>query len=258
MATNLLIGYPDIPNAATISATTYAADTSWPYENLFGGNKTDLFMLAASQPSGDSRITFELPSGTTKASNFFYISRANLLQQAFVGTITIKANTSNNYATATTIATYSSFGSQSLYGPAEDDFINKFSTSAAYRYWFINYNTTAASKIPHAKLFFGSYFDIGIDPNANATITRLKVGGGQRRANFSFEFTWEGVQYAKAVEMYEKFYRTRRYMPLVIFTDTWHDILMGNRAVFCRMTEMQMPPRVTDYCDVSAVFEEMP
>jgi hypothetical protein len=58
--------------------------------------------------------------------------------------------------------------------------------------------------------------------------------------------------------MYLKFYKTKRYIPIIIFTDTWHDILMGNRVVFCRITDMSIPPRIADYCDVSVTFEEMP
>lgn len=257
MATNLLIGYADIPNAATASSITNPSATIYPYQNLFGGNRTDLHYLATAT-SGDTTITLELPSGTTKACDFIYIGRANLLQQASIGTITLKANTTNDYGTATTIRTISSFGSQLLYGPNDDDYIEHFAPSAAYRYWFINYNATSASKIPHAKFFFGSSFDPGLDPNAPATITRIKQGGSQRRPNYSFQFSWNGLSYTKAVQMYLKFYRARKYTPLIISTNSWHDILMGNRVIYCRLTEMNLPPRVTDYCDVTATFEEMP
>ena len=257
MATNLLIGYAEIPALATSSSINNPSSTLYPYVNLFGGNKTDLHYLETAT-SGDTRISLALPSGTTKACDFVYIGRANLLQQASVGTITIKANSANDYATATTIHTISSFGSQTLYGPNDDDYIAHITPSAAYRYWFINYNASSASKIPHAKFFFGSSFDPGLDPNAPATITRIKQGGSQRRPTYSFEFTWNGMAYAKAVQMYLKFYRTRRYTPVTISTSSWHDILMGNRVIYCRLTEMNIPPRVTDYCDVTATFEEMP
>lgn len=257
MATNLLIGYPEIPKEATASSINNASSSMYPYTNLFGGNKTDLHYLDTAA-SGDTRITVELPSGTTKACDFIYIGRASLLQQSSVDTITLKAGASNNYATATTVRTLSSFGSQTLYGPNDDDYIQTFAASSAYRYWFINYNATSASKIPHAKFFFGSAFDPGLDPNAPATITRIKQGGAQLRSTMSFEFTWNGMSYSKAVQMYLKLYRTRRYLPLVIFTSSWHDILMGHRVIYCRLTSMSIPPRVTDYCDVTATFEELP
>lgn len=257
MPTNLLIGYADIPNAAASLTLSRAASSIYPYENLFGGNRTDLFYLNAAA-SGDTLATFDLGASVTKATNFIYISRANLLQQAGVGTITVKGGAANNYATATTVRTLSSFGSQTLYGPNSDEFIDSFTLSSAFRYWFINYNSATSGQLPHAKLFFGTAFDPGRDPNAPATITRIKMGGAQIRPSYSFELSWEGLSYAKAIEMYLKFYKTRRFAPLVIFTTSWHDILMGHRAIFCRLTDMSMPPRVTDFCDVSATFEEMP
>jgi hypothetical protein len=257
MPTNLLIGYADIPNAAESITLSRTASGTYPYENLFGGNRTDLFYLNAAA-SGDTLATVDLGASATKATNFIYIGRANLLQQASVGTITLKGSSTNNYGAATTVRTLSSFGSQTLYGPNNDEFIDSFTLSSAFRYWFINYNSTASGQLPHAKFFFGTAFDPGRDPNAPATITRVKMGGSQIRPSYSFEITWEGLTYAKAIEMYLKFYRTRRFVPLVIFTTSWHDILMGHRVLFCRLTEMSMPPRVTDFCDVSATFEEMP
>ena len=258
MPTNLLIGFPDIPGDAVASSITNTSSSMYPHTNLFGGNRTDLHYLNAAT-SGDTRINLELASGVTKTCNFVYIGRANLLQQAGVETITLKANSSDSYTVgATQIKEYTSFGGQTLYGPNDDDFIDTFTESAAFRYWFVNYNATSPSKIPHAKLFFGKSFDPGLDPNAPATITRIKQGGAQLRPTYSFEFTWNGMTYDKAVEMYLNFYRTRRYMPVIIFTTSWHDILMGNRVVFCRITDMSIPPRVTDYCDVTATFEEIP
>lgn len=256
MASNLLIGIPRIPRDATVTCSR-TSDSSYPFNNLFGGNKTDLFYLSAAT-SGDTRLTFDLGASATAKASFLYLGRANLLQQAFVNTITIKAHSANDYANATTIKTLSSFTTQTLYGPNNDDYIEKFNETSAYRYWFVNYNATSASKIPHAKLFFGTVIDPGRDPNSSATTTRIKEGGVKYRSSFSFKIAWDGIAYSEAIRMYTELYRTRRYTPLVIFTDTWHDILMGNRVIFCRLTSMDMPPRVTDYCDISATFEEMP
>lgn len=257
MPTNLLIGYADIPNSAASTALSRTASSMYPYENVFGGNRTDLFYLS-SNATGDTRATLDLGAGINRATNFIYIGRANLLQQANVNTITLRGAAINDYNAATTVRTLSSFTTQALYGPNSDDFIDSFAASAAFRYWFINYNSTAASLFPHAKFFFGTAFDPGRDPNAPATITRIKMGGVQIRPTYSFDITWEGLAYSKAIEMYLKFYRTRRFAPLVLFTTSWHDILMGHRIIFCRLTDMSMPPRVTDFCDVSATFEEIP
>jgi hypothetical protein len=256
MATNLLLGYPHIPMNSVSTSFSRTASNLYPFPNLFGGNKTDLMYLD-SAVTGDARFTFDVgASGLT--ADFVYLGRANLLQQASVETISFKANSTDDYGTATSIKELTSFNTSTLYGPAGDDYIEYFTESSAFRYWYVNYNSTAASEFPHAKLFFGKAFDPSLDPNAPATIYRVMDGGSRRRATYSFEFSWEGMPYAKAVEMYTEFYMKRRYGPILIFTTSWHDILMGNRVIFCRMTDMTLPPRVTDYCDVTANFEEMP
>lgn len=255
MATNLLLGFPAIPTLSVSTSFNQTASTLYPYANLFGGNQTDLMYLN-SDVTGDARLTFDVgASGST--ADFLYIGRANLLQQASVGTVSLKANSSDDYGTATTIKEETSFGSVSLDGPDDSDYISIFTESSSYRYWYVNYNSTAGSKFPHSKLFFGKLFDPGLDPNAPASMFRLMSDGVKRRGSFSFEFTWDGMTYAKAVEMYTDFYIKRRFQPMILCTRSWSNILMGNQAIFCRMTDMTLPPRVTDYCDVTATFEEL-
>lgn len=257
MATNLLIGTSDIPLAAQTTTVSATENILYPVENLFGGNRTDLFRLDADTASPVT-ISFDLGSGNDKTANFLYIGNAGLLKNNKVTAVRLVGSATNSIGAGTTVLNVTSFNTQTFRGPEGNDFIQKFTTSSAFRYWFVEYTMSGASKIPHAKLFFGNYFDVGLDPNAPATIARIKQGGAQRRPTYSFDLTWQGVAYSKAVQMYLNFYRKKRYNPIIIFTDTWHDILMDNRVLFGRITTMSMPPRVTDFCDVTTTFEEMP
>jgi len=257
MSTNLVIGYADIPQAAEFSAVNHAVNQLYPYANLFGGNKVDRFYLDA-EGATNLEISFALPVGESQAANFFYIAKANLLQQSGVTQIALKGNSTDNLATAVAVATYSSFNSEPLYGTSDEDFIDLMLESTPYRYWWVVYSSPTDSLFPHSKLLFGKVFDPGLDPNAAATITRLRIGGMSRESVFTFQFTWNGMTYDKAVDMYNTFYMTKRFVPLVLITRSWHDILMGHRAIFCRLTDMSLPPRITDYCNVTATFEELP
>lgn len=257
MSTNLVFGYADIPQASEFSSINHVPNTLYPYTNLFGGNKVDRFYLD-SPTTSDLVISFALRYAQPQSIDFIYLGKANLLQQSLVNSVTVKANTSDDLASATTVATYNPFNIEELYGPENEDFISLISESGQYRYWWVIYGTAASSLFPHSKLLFGKVFDPGLDPNQNATITRLRTGGLSRKSVFSFQFTWNGMTYEKAVDMYNTFYMTKRFVPLVLITRDWHDILMGNRAIFCRLTDMSLPPRITDYCNVSATFEELP
>lgn len=255
MATNLLFANAGIPiSAGTTYASSLTEDSSCPASNLFGGNRTDRFRLAAAA-SGDQRLTFTL--GAASAANFLYVARADLLQYGTVDTVTLKGHSANNYAAATAVHTASSFASATLYGPDAKDYITTFSTSSAYAYWFLNYNAPSATKFPHAKAWFGTYLDLGMDPNGPMTVTRERPDGSRRRALYTFTLEYSGLPYAKTVQLYSTFARKRRHNPLVAFTTSYHDALLGHRLLFCRMLEMAMPPRATDYCDVSLTLEEV-
>ncbi len=239
-------------NSSVISVSN-TQDSRYIKENLFGGNKVDSFRLATAT-SGDTRLTFTTAGET---ANFLYLAKAITLKNDDVATITLKASGSPVYGGASTIATLSSFTSASLVGPDSDDYITTFATTSSYQYWFVNYNATAASLILHSKLFFGNYFDPGVDPTGSVTAVRQRLSGAMRRSKYTFDLTWEGVTYANAVSMYQKFYRNRRHNPIILFTNTYHEILFGHRVLYGRVLDMTVPPRQTDYCDITMKFEEM-
>lgn len=253
---NLLIGYAQIPLASSTASVTTSADTGYGLTNLFGGSKFDWFRLATAV-SGDTTITFDMGSGVTNTANMFFLAKANLLQSAYIGTITIKAHTANSYAGATTIQTYSTFTSTTLVGPQTEDYISYFTTSTAYRYWFINYNATSASQVPHSKMFVGNYFDPGIEPSEIVVASRTRTDPAQRRAIMTFDLKWKGLSYANTLTMYQQFGVKRRTSSIVLFTTSYHEVLHGYKCVYGRITNFTSPPRVTDYNDVSMTVEEM-
>lgn len=258
MATNLLIGYPDIPSRSTIMSATPSQGAGFPYVNLFGGSKIDL-AKAGGPLSPTLTISLQSQDVTGNEADFLYIGNAGLLKGSSCTSFALKGATVQvgPYTTVQTV----DLTSATLYGPASDDFISIFTPSATYQFWQLYYTNGVGSapqqRFTHSKVFWGTAFDPGIDPNAPATITKVKITGAERRPKHTFEFSWSGMSYVKAVEMYQKFYRPKKYQPIVLMTRDWHDILMGHRVIFCRITDITLPPRLTDYCDVKATFEEM-
>lgn len=253
---NLLIGHAEIPLAADSVTFSSAADTGWPIANLFGGSRFDMFRVATAA-SGDHLLTIDLGSGVTATADFLYFSKANLLQNDDVGTITLKAHSANNYAAATTITTISSFGSATLRGPHSEDYITTFTETAAYRYWFVNYNASAVSQVPHSKVFLGKLFDPGVDPTPDMVITRKRNTGSRRKAIYTFKLKWDGLTYAKTKTMLDTYARTRRYNMIILVTQSYHELLHDHRVIIGRITSFTSPPTVTDYNAVSMTVEEM-
>jgi hypothetical protein len=257
VASNLLLGRCEIPISSGATATfTSSADTGYPLENLFGGSRFDMFRVATAA-SGDHRLKVDLGSSTTLTADFIYFAKANLLQNASVGTITVKAKATDDYATATTITTISSFGSATLVGPHAEDYITTFAESSAFRWWYVNYNASANSQVPHAKVFFGKSFDPGYDPVEDLEIVRVRPIGSRRKALYTLRIKWEGLTYTKTRQMHDNFARPKRYNPIILFTTSYHGILLGYRVILGRVLEFTAPPKTTDYNDVSMTVEEM-
>lgn len=255
--TNVLIGYCEIPLAASSTTFSTTPSTTYPLKNLFGGSRFDIFKVAT-PASGDHLMTIDLGASTTKTANFVYFSKANLLQGDDVGTITIKAHSANNYAAATTVTTISSFGSATLVGPHAEDYIVTFTETSAYRYWFVNYNGSAATDVSHAYMFLGKLFDPGVDPTYDTLeITRKRPTGSRRKALYTFKLQWKGLTYAKTKTMLDTFARTRRHNPIILVTQSYHEILHSHKVIIGRITDFTSPPTVTDYNSVSMTVEEM-
>lgn len=253
MPSNLLIARAEIPLAST-NTISNTASTTYPLSNLFGGNKTDRFELATAAPTS-TYITSALT--TSQTANFLYIGKANTLQTNYVTTIELKSNTFNVEGTSGVRISLPSFGSTTLMGPDNDDYVTTISTTTAYQYWYLKFSNSSNSKIPHAKAFYGNYFDPGKDPTSEVEITRTRPTASYRRAAYTVNLQWEGLSYANTVSMYTKFYKPRRWQPVIIFTTSYHDILFGHKVLFGRVVDMTIPPRQTNYNDVSMTFEEI-
>jgi hypothetical protein len=254
MATNLLLGNAGVALGAFSVATSNTANSKYPVTNLFGGTKPDYYRLATAT-SGDTRLTINTSS---QSANFLYLGKALLLKNDDVGTITIKGHSSNNYGAGTTVHTISTFGSAAMVGPDDDDYLATFTLSSAFEWWFINYNASAASLVMHSKAFLGQSFDPGKDPTGTVSITRERPLGANRRAAYTFDISWEGLSYAKAVEMYQRFNKPRRHNPIVLYTTDYHSLLMNHRVIYGRVLSMTQPPRQTNFVDVSMTVEELP
>lgn len=263
MASNLLIGYPVIPHAATSmsllldSGSTYTggAATGFPETNLFGGNRTDRFRMT--NPYTNLLLRFNLDSPLT--SDFLYVGNADILRNNGATRILLTQNDLGIYGSSTIVLDVNPLSSETFYGPGGQDMIKTLTETAETTKWWVNIIGASTTYYPFSKLFFGKAFDIGRDPDEDGGFVarRVRPTGARRLAAYQFDVTWTGVTYAKAVEFYTTFVKRRRFLPVVLFTSTYHDLMFGHRVVYCRMTSAKMPPKIAGYNNISATFEEI-
>jgi len=178
------------------------------------------------------------------------------LKYDYVDTITIKAHSADSYGAASTIRTISSFTSKTLTGSYAEDYIENFTTSSSYRYWWVNYNATSASKVQHSKLFFGAAVDPGADPDT-FSYQRLTNSQYQRKPFYRYTIGWKKLPYATAMSLMTRFGKPREYNGVVMFTTSDHTLLNNNTSVYGRVLSFSAPLVETGYNDVSMVVEEI-
>lgn len=94
MTSNLLIGYADIPRAATQVTCSGACDPLLPAENLFSRLREHRVALDTASES----VTFNFDLGaSTKAADFLYLARADELQAAGAESLILRASTQSAF-----------------------------------------------------------------------------------------------------------------------------------------------------------------
>lgn len=253
MTTNLLIGVPDIPLAASVTTSTTPVATA-PVAHLFGGNRTDAHRYAV--VSGNVQLAFALP--VARAADFLYVGNADWLKAEGVTSLSLNRNAVNTWATSTAVSAHT-LASTTLSGPNGSDLISLFPATPAAQYWWMTYvKASGTFTAAHSFLYFGQALDLGRDPDEGLRITRAsKAGRFQRKPLYTVTLDWSGVSYAKAVEFYQKVVKPGHHQPLVLFTRSYHGTLSGQRVLLGRMTDHSMPPALTNVNDLSLTVEEL-
>lgn len=98
--TNLLILHPDVPFNATRFRTNRTFDTDRPITNLISPRRESLAQLAS---SSSAWLEYEFDCGTdengddeTKASNFLYLAKANLMQSS-ISQVTLRGSSESMF-----------------------------------------------------------------------------------------------------------------------------------------------------------------
>lgn len=264
MATNLVISFPDIPEAAIATTSSATGATDFDPANLARGPRYLGFKRAAAGSS--LTITYDLGSATTKSIDHLVIARADKLVSG--GVTQVDVDRSTNGSSWTNEYTDSSFASATLRGPASEDYLEEISTSSAYRYWRITYTATNTT-FPHSKVNFGTLFDPGADPVAINTSRDLgaleftaKDGTRWKSINreplYRLSIVWEGLTDAKTEEFIDAaVHRHKRYCFLYAKSNT--AALSGNKMLHCEIEQnsIQVEKIFNDYNLVAARFLEL-
>lgn len=249
---NLIILYPDIPQAATrfIAASSFSGTANenedWPAYNTFRGARWQLWKTTSNATA--QYLTYDLGPSVTKSVNFLVLSRLDILYNTL--NVALDINYSDDGTSFS--SGYNEAAISNLYpfsGPYSNDAYGRSVSIGAHRYWQIKFSNAASFALSIGKIYFGTAFDPGVDPDSYTpprlfdsksifnTSGGTLIKGKSDLPRYEFEITWQGLTDAKISSFFDDIYAKRLNTNFFLYTNTYHDVLNGNRLVHCALTE---------------------
>ena len=297
MASSFLIFHPDIPssalnvtgvqspsNAALYFDDDYALVSSF-YGETYNHAKLDSTRLTAGTTGFE--VTFDLGTGNSRIVDHLVIGGAKSLLAASVSEAYVEGSNDNTtwtsiIGTVDAFIGMSNFQTRTRSGPSSDDIVFTASfndqilgTPTAYRYFkFVVKGATANTALAFRKLYFGTAFDIGKEPdNYNMKVSTeddadtWKYPRGHiimSKAFYprhTFTVEWDGVSDAKANEFATKILGDPYRSTVYLYTESFQDPLYDNRLIHCRVVagscSITKDNETQGWNDIVAVFEEV-
>lgn len=267
--TNLLIGWPDIPSAATRIYTTGTEDTTHSLYNSAAGPRH--LRTTIGDGAADFDLNFDLGTSydTSRGiAEYVIVSHADLTQT--VANLGVLSDSAEDFSTATSVYLDSSYSSATLYGPYSNDYVATFTASSTARYWRVRFYTGSGT-LAFGKVYLGQWFDFGREPSSyDIEREPSKSGVYYTPAGTSysyrldepvyrFRFTWDAITDDKVTEFFNYIVSSQNTTPVFLYTATNHEILDSQRLVHCRLVShsVDSPAGVQDWNRVQAEFVQI-
>lgn len=264
--TNVLVGYPDIP---FYSISFDQSDAYEQPQNLSHGPRH-----IYSHPTGtQTGTTLDWDLGNDFANkqntaNYLAILGANHLIDDGIENVSLQyASTFGSWTNAYSTAT---FQNSTLYGPRSTDFIEDITSTPARQFWRLNLSVgSGTSYIVCSKIFFGTWWDPGIEPDYRLDYEHPRSPAWQsdsgathfikhEEGRYRIRMIWRGVSDADANTFSQKILRYGHINPVIIYTSDFHDVLDDQRVLYCRIYNgnIQKSQGIADYNTVECEFVE--
>lgn len=248
MATNLLIGYADIPfNALSITSDqTYS--TSYPLENLVNGSRGKRAELASAY-TGTHTVTIDLGSGVTQTANYFALLDVKILKASGVTSVVLKGS---NGAPAT-IATVT-LSSITLTGGQGRDYITTFAETTAYRYWIIEFVGTSTTR-PLSKIYLGKLFDLGRDPQFSREVSSER-SEKEIYEGAKLSLSYNGITTTKRQDFEDKIGDYSDTNDVLLYANSYTAVMLGTSLMSCAINNYSFEAKGAKQNDLIIELEE--
>lgn len=246
---NLKVIYPDFTLKVTAAPT---GATGRSASNLYYGSRQKTFKAASNATL--SRFDFDL--GSAIKPEYLLIDGANFLRKNDSAAVSVSV-TGSASPSFTSPETYTAtFNLADLVGTESSIYFRTLTYTTAFRYYRIDITTTASFKHEFRKLYFGRFFDLGLDPAAPLS-QFLITGESERRARAQWTIKYIGVTDALLASFNTTILRNRDLFPIYIYTPSNQAFLKeSTELVFCKVLEATSKKIMVNCNELSLTLHE--
>ncbi len=155
--------------------------------------------------------------------------------------------------------------------PYNDLVLEPVSASSAYRHWWLEMESDAASRFAHSKVYFGTWLDMGeciedlqvirqsnlseLEHQDSAGV-KLSIG---KQNKYQINITWRGVSDALVKSFAENVSaQSKLNNSFYLYAGGNSDQLNGNSLLYCKLISWSFPEKTeANYNTITATFEEL-
>lgn len=258
-AQNLLVGAPSLTMHGGSLASTglgVTTGTTYVFSMLFNGASSKFFR-DGTQHGGTLSVGALSMIGLCVGNNGFTYTQGHdgtICELIVYNSALSDANRQKVEAYLTTkwkttaIAEYSV--GATLYGPNDRDYMQTFTASSSFRYWWTYYATTASTKFPHSKVYFGNQINFSNDATVSHMLlntTRAEWGAGAgakylaraERPIYEIEAEWQGLTDTEIATFLNNVAKNRHRDGFFLYTEAEHQQLDSQRIIHCLLRDFE-------------------
>lgn len=244
--TYLYLSYPAIPFDALVRTQNITFSEDRPIGNIIYGERYQ-YASGTAAASGVVYSDWDLGSGNSQSVDHVIIANAyKLIQQ---GTTNAELYSSTDAASYSSVWQDASFNSATLYGPDSYDYLASGLSLTAKRAWRSYFSGGSASTREICKVYFGTAWDAGKNPDTYE-LSRIPAEGGRVKTEdggdkflrlgdprYRFSCTWKGVSDSAARTFYTRVKARWQQHKFFLFTTGNHRILNNMRVLHVRLLD---------------------
>lgn len=282
MTTNLILLYPDIPQNI-VSYKTYGTSTSdtsnetdfSPALNTFRGERWQEWNSVSSKTTHN--LVYDLGSSVTKATSFLVVTKMDRLVSALTGATDFLLQSSSDDSTYTSrisLTNIQNYTSSDLLGRFSRDYVTTITATSPFRYWRARINNSASNAftLRCGKIYFGSPFDFGREPEGLPQFNLVDLAGKSFTSSagmikkarlrvpfYQIKIKWIGLTDALIQSFYTTIYKRKDTTPVFLYTQSYHQVLNNFRLMHCKIEDAvtSQDGGIANYNTLEVTFREL-